>query len=195
MVDGRGGRAGVSRAARAALALLALASCPPAGSAAGPAAPAGSAAGPAAGVGGAEPAAPAGAEPAVPPPAPVLDAWFPDGRRSEALAALAASEPLAASEDFRVRQVGRDAHTSHHLVWIRDREQPHRHDRHDLVVVILRGFGAMRLGGEERPVGEGSILYVPRGTPHAFRNRSPDVAVAYAVYAPAFDPADRIPSE
>jgi mannose-6-phosphate isomerase-like protein (cupin superfamily) len=136
-------------------------------------------------------AAPAGA----PPPPPVLDALFPDGRRSEALAALAAAEPLAAGEDFRVREIGRDAHTSHHLVWIRDREQPHRHDRHDLFVVILRGWGAMRLGGAERPVGEGSILYVPRGTPHAFRNGSPDVAVAYAVYAPAFDPADRVATD
>lgn len=133
--------------------------------------------------------APAGT---APPPA-VLDAVLPDGRRHEALAALADSAPLPAGEDFRVREVGRDAHTSHHLVWIRDREQPHRHDRHDLFVVVLRGWGAMRLGDEERPVGEGSILYVPRGTPHAFRNASGGVAVAYAVYAPAFDGTDRAP--
>jgi mannose-6-phosphate isomerase-like protein (cupin superfamily) len=125
----------------------------------------------------------------------MLDAVFPDGRRSEALAALAASSPLADGEDFRVSEIGRDAHTSHHLVWIRDREQPHRHDRHDLFVVILRGHGAMRLGAEERPVGEGSILYVPRGTPHAFRNAGAEVAVAYAVYAPAFDGADRVPAD
>jgi len=160
-------RPGVKRAGRGALAALALALVAPAGEQA----------------------------PGAAPPPPVLDAWFPDGRRSEALAALAASEPLAESEDFRVRQLGRDAYSSHHLVWIRDREQPHRHDRHDLVVVILRGWGAMRLGGEERPVGEGSILYVPRGTAHAFRNQSPDVAVAYAVYAPAYDPADRVPTD
>jgi mannose-6-phosphate isomerase-like protein (cupin superfamily) len=157
----------VRRAGRAALAALSLALAAPSG----------------------------GPEPAAAPSPPVLDALFPDGRRSEALAALAASEPLADDEDFRVRQLGRDAHTSHHLVWIRDREQPHRHDRHDLVVVILRGWGAMRLGDEARPVGEGSILYVPRGTPHAFRNGSPGVAVAYAVYAPAFDPADRVPTD
>ena len=78
---------------------------------------------------------------------------------------------------------------------IRDREQPHRHDRHDLLVVILRGYGFMRLGDEERAVGEGSILYVPRGTPHAFRNASGAVAVAYAVYAPAFDGRDRVEAE
>jgi mannose-6-phosphate isomerase-like protein (cupin superfamily) len=60
---------------------------------------------------------------------------------------------------------------------------------------MLRGHGAMRLGADERAVGEGSILYVPRGTPHAFRNASPDPAAAYAVYAPAFDGTDRVPVE
>jgi mannose-6-phosphate isomerase-like protein (cupin superfamily) len=132
------------------------------------------------------------AEQVASPPA-VVDAKFPGLRRTEALAALERSETLAPDEEFRLREIGRDAHTSHHLVWIRDREQPHRHDRHDLVVVVLRGHGFMRLDAEERPVGEGSILYVPRGTPHAFRNASGDVAVAYAIYAPAFDAADRVP--
>jgi mannose-6-phosphate isomerase-like protein (cupin superfamily) len=125
----------------------------------------------------------------------VLDAGLPGGRRTEALASLASSRPLAPDEDFRVSELGRDAHSSQHLVWIRDREKPHRHDRHDLFVVILRGHGGMRLGDEERPVGEGSILYVPRGAVHAFRNGSGDVAVAYAVYAPPFDGRDRVEVE
>jgi mannose-6-phosphate isomerase-like protein (cupin superfamily) len=127
-------------------------------------------------------------------PQPVVDALFPHGRVTRALAELA-GEPLAPGEGFRIEELGRDANTSHHLVWIRDREIPHRHDRHDLFVVMLRGFGTMRLGAEERPVGEGSILYVPRGTPHAFRNQSGTPALAYAVYAPAFDGSDRAPAE
>jgi mannose-6-phosphate isomerase-like protein (cupin superfamily) len=125
------------------------------------------------------------------PPA-VLDALFPDGRRTRALRELAEATPLQAGEDLRVTEVGRDAHTSHHLVWIRDRETPHRHDRHDLLVVILRGRGGMRLGADERAVGEGSILYVPRGTLHAFRNASGEPALGYAVYVPAFDGKDRV---
>ena len=125
----------------------------------------------------------------------VLDALYGSERRTVALDALAEDDGLAPGEAFKVVELGRDAHTSHHLVWIRDREVPHRHDRHDLVVVMLRGHGAMRLGAEERAVGEGSILYVPRGTVHAFRNASPEPAAAYAVYTPAFDGTDRIPVE
>jgi mannose-6-phosphate isomerase-like protein (cupin superfamily) len=134
---------------------------------------------------------PAGAES----PEAVLDALFGGERRTVALQKLAERESLGPDEGFRVVEVARDTHTSHHLVWIRDREVPHRHDRHrhDLVVVMLRGHGTMWLGDEERAVGQGSILYVPRGTPHAFRNASGEPAAAYAVYLPPFDPEDRQP--
>ena len=125
------------------------------------------------------------------PPA-VLDTLSPSGRDTVPLPALEERVKLAPGEDFRVILLARDTQTSQHLVAIRGAEVPHRHDRHALLVVILRGHGRMRLGAEERPVGEGSILYVPPGTVHAFRNESPEPAVAYAVYAPAFDGKDRV---
>jgi len=128
------------------------------------------------------------------PPA-VLDALFGDERRSVALEALETRALLGPGENQRVVEIGRDEHTSHHVVTIRDRETPHRHDRHDLTVVMLEGWGAMRIGDEERRVGRGSILYVPRGAVHAFRNLSDEPAVAYAVYTPAFDGKDRIVEE
>lgn len=136
------------------------------------------------------------AAPAVADPTPaVLDALFPEGRRTEPISELIEKRPLPAGEEFRILELGRDPHASHHLVWIRDREIPHRHDRHDLFVVIVRGHGGMRLGDEERLLGEGSILYVPRGTVHTFRNASELPAVAYAVYSPAFDGRDRVAVE
>lgn len=131
------------------------------------------------------------ADPVAPDPA-VLDALIADERLTVALDELPARVSLPPGEAFAVAELGRDPHTSHHVVAIRERERPHRHDRHDLFVVMVRGHGTMRLGGEERSVGEGSVLYVPRGTVHAFRNLSDDVAIAYAVYAPAFDGEDRV---
>jgi mannose-6-phosphate isomerase-like protein (cupin superfamily) len=127
------------------------------------------------------------------PPA-VFDGLLP-GRLNVPLETLASRAALAPGQAFRVVEIGRDAHTSHHVATIRDREVPHRHDRHDLVVVMVRGHGHMRMGDEERPIGEGSVLYVPRGTPHAFRNDSDAPAVAYAMYAPAFDGQDRVTVE
>ncbi len=124
--------------------------------------------------------------------AAVFDGLFPEGRLTLPLASLGEAEKLAPDEKFKISELGRDVHSSHHAVWIRDREVPHRHDRHDLFVVILKGHGEMRLGDDARPVGPGSILYIPRATPHAFRNLSPEPALAYAVYAPAFDGKDRV---
>ena len=125
------------------------------------------------------------------PPA-VLDALFSSGRETLSFAALEARVKLAPGEDFRVIELARDTETSQHLVAIRGAEIPHRHDRHDLLVVMLRGHGRMRIGAVQRPVGERSILYVPRGAVHAFQNDSPEPAVAYAVYVPAFDGQDRV---
>ncbi len=126
---------------------------------------------------------------------PVLDALFPAGRTTLALAELMASHPLEPGKAFQVIEIGRDANSSQHLAWIVDGEQPHRHDTHDLFVVMLRGYGTMRLGAETRPLGAGSIVYVPRATPHAFTNLSGAPAAAYAIYFPPFDGKDRVPVE
>ena len=125
----------------------------------------------------------------------VIDALYPEVRTTLALAQLAQREPLRADESFRVVALGRDAHTSHHVVHIRGAETPHRHDTHDLVVVVLRGHGQMLLGTERRPVCEGSILYIPRGTVHAFANESGEPAAAYAMYTPPFDGKDKVDVE
>jgi len=127
--------------------------------------------------------------------APTVDALLAGERVRIPLAGLAERVPLAADQDFRVVEVGRDASTSHHLVAIRTAEVPHRHDRHDLLVVIARGHGTMLISNTTLPVGERSILYVPRGTVHAFTNRSDAPAVAYVVYTPPFDGTDRVQGE
>jgi mannose-6-phosphate isomerase-like protein (cupin superfamily) len=122
-----------------------------------------------------------------------IDVLLPSGRVSESIDALMAAHPLEAGKTFQVTELGRDAASSHHLVWIVDREQPHRHDTHDLFVVMLRGWGTIRMGAETKPLGPGSILYIPRGTPHAFTNLSGAPAASYAIYFPPFDGKDRVP--
>ncbi len=128
--------------------------------------------------------------PEIPPPA--LDALLGGARTRAALSELAGSAELAPDQSIAVRELGRDAATSQHLVSIRERETPHRHDRHAIAVVLLRGHGAMLIGEAEEPVGPGSILYVPRGIRHAFRNASASPAVAYVIYVPPLEGVDRV---
>ena len=125
------------------------------------------------------------------PEPPVLDALL-GPRLVVPLEELALRVPLAPDQDFRVALLGRSEHTSHHVGAIRTAEPPHRHDRHDLLVLLVRGHGTQRVGDETRPVGEGSVLFVPRGVVHAFSNTGPEPAIAYLVYSPPFDGADRV---
>jgi mannose-6-phosphate isomerase-like protein (cupin superfamily) len=138
------------------------------------------------------------AKPAARPPAAtaapqaMLDALFEDRRLTRPLADLAASAELAPGEAFRSVELGRDAHSSHHIVALRAREPLHRHEVHDLLVVVLKGHGSMRIGDEERAIGERSIVFVPRGAVHAMVNLSGEPLTGYAVFMPAFDGQDRV---
>ena len=136
----------------------------------------------------------AGRTPTDPGPA-VIDAQLGRQRVRVSLDALADRVQLADGSDFRAELVGRDEHQSHHVVAIRTGEVPHRHDEHDLLVILLRGHGEILIGLETQPVGAGSILYIPRHTRHAFTNRSDQPAIAYTVYTPAFDGKDRVDAE
>jgi mannose-6-phosphate isomerase-like protein (cupin superfamily) len=127
-----------------------------------------------------------------PAPPPVLDAWLGGARVSEPLAELAARVPLARDQDFRLVELGRSELTSHHVAALRGAERPHRHDRHDQLVVIVRGQGTQRVGDATLPVGPGSVLFVPKGTVHAFTNTSAEPSIAYLVYSPPFDGKDRV---
>jgi mannose-6-phosphate isomerase-like protein (cupin superfamily) len=124
-------------------------------------------------------------------PPPVLDALLGE-RLVVPLSELPQRVPLAPDQDFRVEPLGASEHTSHHVGAIRRAEPLHRHDRHDLLVLIVRGRGTQRVGDETRAVGEGSLLFVPRGVVHAFTNTGPEPAIAYLVYSPPFDGRDRV---
>jgi mannose-6-phosphate isomerase-like protein (cupin superfamily) len=122
----------------------------------------------------------------------VVDGLFSAGRLTRPLSELITGAALAEGEGFRIVEVGRDANSSHHIVSLRDREPVHRHDTHDLLVVVLRGYGQMLIGDQERALGANSVVYVPRGTPHSMRNTSGTPIVGYAVFVPAFDGQDRV---
>jgi quercetin dioxygenase-like cupin family protein len=123
----------------------------------------------------------------------VFDAIHRGERTTRPLAELLAEATLADGEEVRVTPLGRDAHASHHLVVLRSGEEIHRHDEHELHVVILRGHGTMQIGDRTLPAGQGSVMYVPRGVAHAFVNGSEAPAVALVTYTPPLDAPDRTP--
>lgn len=62
----------------------------------------------------------------------------------------------------------------------------HRHLTQEQVYVIVRGHGQMLTGDEERAVGEGTMVFMPPGTPHAIRNTGSELLVYVSATSPPF---------
>jgi mannose-6-phosphate isomerase-like protein (cupin superfamily) len=62
----------------------------------------------------------------------------------------------------------------------------HRHRTQEQVYVIVRGQGQMLVGGEERAVGEGTMVFIPPGAEHAIRNTSAGLLAYVSATAPPF---------
>ncbi len=82
---------------------------------------------------------------------------------------------------------------SYHLVQVRSEEKPHRHDFHDLMVIVESGSGIMYAGNESTSVSEGAMIFIPHGTVHYFINSGPVPAVAVNVFSPPFSDDDTVP--
>lgn len=102
------------------------------------------------------------------------------------------SAPLAPDQNIRIDELGRDQHMSHHLVQLRDREQPHIHAKHDLTVVLLRGQGILVVEKSPVVMRIGDVVVIPQGTPHYFVNQGALPAVGYVIFAPPFDGRDSV---
>ncbi|MEQ8762529.1 MAG: cupin domain-containing protein [Planctomycetota bacterium] len=99
------------------------------------------------------------------------------------------------AKDIAVRERRRTDDASFHLIRLSGVETPHRHDRHDLTVVVLDGLAEIHLGDRVILSGAGDVVEIPRGTPHWAERVGSKPAVAYAIYTPPFDGQDIVPHE
>lgn len=115
------------------------------------------------------------------------------GDNADHLAALLANHPLAPDQNISATPLGKTEALSYHLVQIRDRERPHIHATHDLVVTLVRGSGHLYVRGEAREMGPGDVAVVVHGTPHYFVNTGGSPTVAFVTFAPPYDGTDQVP--
>lgn len=66
------------------------------------------------------------------------------------------------------------------------------HDDVDQTLVIVDGEGEAIMGGETSPVGPSSLVFVPAGTRHNFRNTGSHPLKLYTIYAPPEHPAGTV---
>jgi len=115
--------------------------------------------------------------------------------RGEPIAArdLVRLYPCSARRNVTARLLEKTERSSRHLICIRDREQPHIHAAHDLVVTLLEGRGTLWRDGNPVPMQPGDTAAVDAGTVHYFVNEGREPARAFVVFSPAFDGTDQLP--
>lgn len=101
--------------------------------------------------------------------------------------------PMPAGQEIALYDISRGETSSTHIVQIRRAEALHVHEHHDLVAILQRGHGILRVGSRELRVAAGSVVVIPRGTPHSFVNGSGEPAVAFVIFSPPFDGQDTVP--
>lgn len=124
---------------------------------------------------------------------------LPDFRAEQAptanLAWWLAEHPLADDQNIRIDELDRTPWSSLHVVQIRGSEPLHMHHEHDLEIMLERGRGTLQLGAQRLSLQPGRWVRIPRGTPHAFANESPQPAIGVAVFRPPYDGFDSIKAE
>ena len=84
-------------------------------------------------------------------------------------------------------------YANYHLLQLRFSEDPHLHEKHDLMVLVQSGRGVMHLKDQSFAVSPGSIIFIPRKIVHYFVNSGVEPAVAIAVFSPPYYGDDSIP--
>ncbi|MFA0757898.1 MAG: hypothetical protein PVTTEEND_000014 [Candidatus Fervidibacter sp.] len=75
-------------------------------------------------------------------------------------------------------------HAAIAAVAIRTAELPHRHEKSDLLVILLKGKGEMTVGDRKFPMQAGDIAFIPKGVPHHFTNTDTTPSIGLALFAP-----------
>ncbi len=109
------------------------------------------------------------------------------------LAQVLAENPLGASENIKITNLGYGQTISYHIVQVRDREAPHIHQAHDSVVVMMKGRGYLMLEDRRIDLKVGDIIDIPRGAAHYYVNTASEPTVAFVFFSPPFDGKDNVP--
>lgn len=90
--------------------------------------------------------------------------------------------------------LGKTREASYHLIRVGASEQPHTHDRHDIIVTVLRGNATVHLGRRVFRAEPGDVIEIPRGMVHWAEIAEGASCEIYAVITPPFDGKDRQPA-
>lgn len=118
--------------------------------------------------------------------------YFFNGIDAKELDELIRKNPVPPGERIKSLPLGNTPGSSIHLVQIKDREAPHIHKTHDLIVTLKKGAGRLHIGKDAVEMRPGDTALIPRGAVHWFENTGNGTAYGIGVFVPPFDGKDTL---
>ena len=100
--------------------------------------------------------------------------------------------PSSDFENVEVKKLNEDDLASTFVIWVKTSVKAHYHATHTEVVHVLEGTGLMTLGNEERKIGPGDYVFIPKGTPHSVQVIGSTPMKVLSMQTPRFDGTDRV---
>jgi mannose-6-phosphate isomerase-like protein (cupin superfamily) len=103
------------------------------------------------------------------------------------------SEKFGKKGEISRRSVAQYENLAFTLVSIGKAEEPHIHQKSDLIVILLEGEGEMNIDGEKKYVEKGDIIFIPKNKTHFFVNKGINPALALVISSPPLQKEDYLP--
>lgn len=89
-----------------------------------------------------------------------------------------------------MRNLRQSDEASFHLLRVRTALPPRKHEKSDMVLMVVAGQLELSLGDRRLPGAPGDVIEVPRGVPYGVKSKGDKPGVLYVVYTPAFNVDD-----
>lgn len=103
------------------------------------------------------------------------------------------SEKIGKMGEISRRSVAQYENLSFTLVSIGKSEEPHIHQKSDIIVILLEGEGEINIEGEKKYVEKGDIIFIPKNKVHFFVNKGVNPALALVISFPPLQKDDYLP--
>ena len=103
------------------------------------------------------------------------------------------SENFGKKGEISRRTIAQYENLAFTLVSIGKPEEPHIHQKSDLIVILLEGEGEINIEGEKKYVEKGDIIFIPKNKVHFFVNKGKNTALALVISSPPLQKEDYLP--
>ncbi len=105
------------------------------------------------------------------------------------------SENFGKKGEISRRSVAQYENFAFTLVSIGKPEEPHIHQKSDLIVILLEGEGEINIEGEKKYVKKGDIIFIQKNKVHFFVNKGTKTALALVISSPPLQKEDYLPTK